>query len=171
MVKQARLRQSNSVAFLKSGPARATPLLFLKSASPARTGHWLVKQEPSAYSWSDFVREGGTAWTGVRNFQARKNLASMARGDEVLFYHSVVGKCVVGLARVRQVAYPDPTAKEGNWICVDLEPVRELAQPVSLESIKARASLCEIPLLRQSRLSVMPLSEVQFREILKLAGE
>lgn len=134
-------------------------------------GIWLVKQEPSAYSWNDFVKEGGTAWTGVRNFQARKNLASMAVGDEVLFYHSVVGKCIVGLARVRRAAYPDSTASEGNWLCVDLEPVREFARPVSLEAIKAQPSLHDFPLVRQSRLSVMPVSKGQLREILQLAGE
>ncbi len=142
-------------------------------ARPARTegGTWLVKQEPAAYSWNDFVQEGGTVWTGVRNFQARKNLADMAVGDEVFFYHSVVGKCIVGLARVRKAAYPDPTANEGNWICVDLEPVREFARPVSLEDIKAQTSLQDFPLVRQSRLSVMPVSPSQFREILKLAEE
>lgn len=129
---------------------------------------WLVKQEPAAYSWDNFVQDGGTAWTGIRNFQARNYLASMALGDEVLFYHSVIGKCIVGLARVRKTAYPDPTAKEGNWLCVDLEPVRAFARPVSLETIKAHPGLQDFPLVRQSRLSVMPVSRNQFHEILKL---
>jgi predicted RNA-binding protein with PUA-like domain len=132
---------------------------------------WLVKQEPSSYSWDDFVREGGTAWTGIRNFQARNHLASMAKGDEVLFYHSVIGKCIVGLARVRKAAYRDPTAKEGNWLCVDLEPVRAFSKPVSLETIKAHPGLRDFPLVRQSRLSVMPVNQDQYREILKLAEE
>jgi predicted RNA-binding protein with PUA-like domain len=132
---------------------------------------WLVKQEPSKYSWDDFVKEGGTPWTGVRNFQARNNLADMAVGDSVLFYHSVVGKCIVGLACVRKSAYPDPTAKEGNWVCVDLQPVRKFPQSVSLETIKMQRTLRELPLLKQSRLSVMPISQSQFFEILKLAGE
>lgn len=132
---------------------------------------WLVKQEPSVYSWDDFVKEGGTTWTGVRNFQARNYLIDMAVGDDVLFYHSVVGKCIVGLARVRKAAYPDPTAKEGNWVCVDLKPVRKFPQQVSLEDIKTQGTLQKIPLLRQSRLSVMPISQSQFYEILRLAGE
>lgn len=139
----------------------------VKSASQAKT--WLVKQEPSAYSWDDFMREGGTAWTGIRNFQARNNLAGMGLGDEVLFYHSVIGKCIVGLARVRKTAYPDPTAKEGDWVCVDLEPVYQFVRPVFLETLKTRTTLRDLPLLRQSRLSVMPISPSQFREILKLA--
>ncbi|PWU08254.1 MAG: EVE domain-containing protein [Verrucomicrobia bacterium] len=129
---------------------------------------WLVKQEPSAYSWDSFVRENGTAWTGVRNFQARNYLGNMALGDEVLFYHSVVDKCIVGLARVRKTAYPDPTAKSGNWLCVDLEPLRAFIRPVSLEIIKAEPMLCDFPLVRQSRLSVMPVTESQLREILRL---
>ena len=83
---------------------------------------WLVKQEPTAYSWDQFVKDGVTAWTGVRNFQARNNLLAMREGDRVLFYHSVVGKEIVGVARVKKVAYPDPTAAEGNWVCVDLVP-------------------------------------------------
>lgn len=95
----------------------------------------------------------------------------MAVGDDVLFYHSVVGKCIVGLARVRRTAYPDPTAKEGNWVCVDLEPLREFARPVSLETLKIHPSLHDFPLIRQSRLSVMPVTQSQLREILRLAEE
>ena len=132
--------------------------------------YWLVKQEPTAYAWQDFVRDGKTAWTGVRNFQARNHLRAMKAGDRVLFYHSVVGKEVVGIAEVVRTAYPDPTAKEGDWSCVDLKPVGPLAGPVSLETIKAEPSLAEIGLLRQSRLSVMPLSAAEFRSVLKLAG-
>ncbi len=132
--------------------------------------YWLVKQEPTAYSWQDFVRDGKTAWTGVRNFQARNHLRAMKAGDRVLFYHSVVGKEIVGIAEVVRTAYPDPTAKEGDWSCVDLKPVKALAAPVPLEAIKAEPSLAEIGLLRQSRLSVMPLSAAEFRTVLKLAG-
>ncbi len=130
----------------------------------------MVKQEPTAYSWDDFVRDGKTAWTGVRNFQARNNLKAMRKGDEVLFYHSVVGKEVVGIAEVARDAYPDPTAKEGEWICVDLVPVRALAKPVTLEEIKGVPVLSKIPLLKQSRLSVMPLSSQEFNAILKMAS-
>ena len=132
--------------------------------------HWLVKQEPGAYSWDDFAADGGTAWTGVRNFQARKNLLAMRKGDPVLFYHSVVGKAVVGLAEVSKEAYPDPTAKEGGWVCVDLVPIRALKRAVSLDEIKTAASLAGIPLVRQSRLSVMPLSGRHFDEILRMAS-
>jgi predicted RNA-binding protein with PUA-like domain len=132
--------------------------------------YWLVKQEPSAYSWDDFVRDGRTSWTGVRNFTARNNLRAMQEGDEVLFYHSVVGKAVVGLAKVARTAYPDPTAKEGDWSAVDLVPLKPLPQPVTLEQIKATPKLKEIALVRLSRLSVQPLEEAEFREILRLGG-
>jgi len=130
--------------------------------------HWLVKQEPTAYAWSAFVADGRAAWTGVRNFQARLNLRAMCKGDRVLYYHSVVGKEVVGIAEVAKEAYPDPTAKEGEWVCVDLVPVQALLKPVSLEAIKANAKLKDIKLLKQSRLSVMPLSAGEFREIVSM---
>ncbi len=126
---------------------------------------WLVKQEPSSYSWSDFVAEGQTAWTGVRNFAARNNLGKMQKGDEVLFYHSGEEKAVIGLAKVTRTAYPDPIAKEGDWSAVDLAAVKPLRRPVTLREIKANSRLKGIPLVRQSRLSVMPLSEAEFREI------
>jgi predicted RNA-binding protein with PUA-like domain len=129
---------------------------------------WLVKQEPQAYSWSAFVAEGGTAWTGVRNFQARNNLRAMAAGDLVLFYHSVSEKQVVGIARVERGAYPDPTAQEGDWVCVDLAPVKALDKPVSLETIKADPSLRAIPLVKQTRLSVFPVSKRQFERLVAL---
>lgn len=130
---------------------------------------WLVKQEPSTYSWDDFVRDGRTAWTGVRNFAARNNLRAMKVGDRVLFYHSVVGKAAVGIAKVVRAAYPDPTAEEGDWSCVDLAPERALPQPVTLEQIKALPALREIPLVKNSRLSVQPLSAGEFAAIVKLA--
>ncbi|MFZ4598880.1 MAG: EVE domain-containing protein [Terrimicrobiaceae bacterium] len=132
--------------------------------------HWLVKQEPSAFSWSDFVRDGTTPWTGVRNFQARNHLRTMKVGDRVLFYHSVTGKEVVGIAEVERAAYPDPSATDGDWSCVDLRPVSPLRNPVPLETIKATDSLQEIGLLRQSRLSVMPLTAAEFRTILRLGS-
>lgn len=132
--------------------------------------HWLVKQEPTAYSWTQFVADGKTAWTGVRNFQARKNLHSMRKGDAVLFYHSVVGKEIVGIARVLREAYPDPTATEGEWVCVDLVPEKPLPSPVSLEALKNHPTLCSIPLIKQSRLSVMPLDAKTFKEIVRLGS-
>ena len=93
---------------------------------------WLVKSEPSSYSWSDFKKDGGTSWTGVRNYTARNNLRKMRRGDQVLFYHSVEEKAVVGVAKVTRTNYPDPTAKEGDWSAVDLVPVKSLPRPVTL---------------------------------------
>ena len=131
--------------------------------------YWLVKQEPDSYPWEQFVRDGGTAWTGVRNFQARNNLRAMASGDRVLYYHSVKGKAVVGVAEVARTAYPDPTAGGEDWACVDLKPIEPLKRPVSLEEIKAEPSLTEIALLRQSRLSVMPLKKSEFDSILRLS--
>jgi len=130
--------------------------------------HWLVKSEPEAYSWTRFLREGRTAWTGVRNFQARNNLRAMTKGELVLFYHSVTDKHVVGIAKVDKEAYPDPTAKEGDWSCVDLVPVKTLKVPVDLETIKADRVLADIPLLKQSRLSVSPLNAEQFKRFLML---
>ena len=131
---------------------------------------WLVKQEPSSYSWSDFVAEGGTSWTGVRNYTARNNLRKMRNGDEVLFYHSGEEKAVVGIARVTRTAYTDATAKEGDWSTVDLSPIKPLKQPVTLRDIKANSRLKSIPLVRQSRLSVMPLQESEFREIVNMSA-
>jgi predicted RNA-binding protein with PUA-like domain len=127
--------------------------------------YWLVKSEPGAYSWSDLVKEKKTSWTGVRNFKARNNLRSMRVGDEVLFYHSVTDKAVVGIAKVVRAAYPDPTAKEGDWSTVDLAPVKPLRNPVTLGWIKVRRSLRNISLIRQSRLSVHALTAAEFREI------
>jgi predicted RNA-binding protein with PUA-like domain len=131
---------------------------------------WLVKQEPSDYAWDDFVRDGRTAWTGVRNFAARNHLRSMHKGDEVLFYHSGEGREIVGVAKVLQAAYADPTTNEGDWSCVDLAPVKRLSKPVTLATIKADAVLREMPLVRQSRLSVMPVSAAQFQRVLALAS-
>ena len=132
---------------------------------------WLVKQEPSSYSWSDFVAEGETSWTGVRNYTARNNLRNMREGDEALFYHSGEEKAVVGIAKVTRTAHPDPTAKEGDWSTVNLAPIKPLRRPVTLREIKANQRLTGIPLVRQSRLSVMPLTETAFREILKMAAQ
>ena len=130
--------------------------------------HWLVKSEPGAYSWTTFVKDGRTAWTGVRNFLARNHLRAMRRGDLVAFYHSVSEKQVVGVARVEREAYGDPTATEGDWSAVDLVPVKPLAQPVTLAALKADEMLAGIPLIRQSRLSVSPLAPAEFRQLLKL---
>ena len=132
--------------------------------------YWLVKQEPTAYSWERFVKDGKTSWTGVRNYQARNNLQGMALGDQVFFYHSVVGKEVVGIAKVVQTAYPDPTADEPAWVCVDLAPVKPLPKPVTLEQIKAEPGLKNIGLVRNSRISVIPLTEEEFRTVCTMGG-
>jgi predicted RNA-binding protein with PUA-like domain len=131
---------------------------------------WLVKQEPSSYSWSDFIAEGETSWTGVRNFAARNNLRKMQKGDGVLFYHSGDEKAVIGIAKVARTAYLDSTAKEGDWSTVDLATVKPLARPVTLREIKANSRLKGIPLVRLPRLSVMPLGESEFREIVNMSG-
>jgi predicted RNA-binding protein with PUA-like domain len=130
--------------------------------------YWLVKQEPEDYSWASFVKEGRAAWTGVRNFQARNNLRAMKKGDWVLFYHSGAEKQVVGLSRVAREAYPDPTATEGDWSCVDLVPAKGLEQPVELEAIKSDSKLKDLPLLKQSRLSVTSLAAGHFERLLEL---
>ena len=142
---------------------------------------WLVKQEPSDYSWSDFVADGSTSWTGVRNFAARNNLRRMSKGDEVLFYHSGdppspkatarrANKAVVGIAKVARTAYRDATAKEGDWSAVDLIPIKPLPRPVTLREVKAKRELNNIALVRQSRLSVMQLNAAEFRMILKMGA-
>jgi predicted RNA-binding protein with PUA-like domain len=146
--------------------ARARASLFF-AAMPQ---HWMVKQEPTTYAWAQFVKDKGSAWTGVRNFQARNNLRAMKKGDLVLYYHSVVGKEVVGIAKVAKTAYPDPTADEEGWECVDLVPVKALASPVTLDTIKATPKLAKIALLRQSRLSVMPLLPEEYECLLHLSN-
>jgi predicted RNA-binding protein with PUA-like domain len=131
--------------------------------------YWLAKSEPEAYSWQQFVRDGKTAWTGVRNFAARNNLRAMKKGDLVFFYHSGGEKSVVGLARVEKEFYPDPTADEGDWSCVDLGAVKALVKPVTLAQIKADKILREMVLVKQSRLSVSPLTKVQYERVMELA--
>jgi predicted RNA-binding protein with PUA-like domain len=130
--------------------------------------YWLVKSEPEAYSWAQLLQDGRTAWTGVRNFTARNNLRKMKTGDLVFFYHSGDGKSVVGLARVKKEFYPDPTAKEGDWACVDLAHEKSLAKPVTLAQIKADKILNEMVMAKQSRLSVSPVTKMQFEKLLNL---
>lgn len=132
------------------------------------TRYWLAKSEPGTYSWDDLVRDKKTEWDGVRNFEARNNLRAMKKGDRVLFYHSVKDKEVVGVARVVREAYPDPTAKSGDWSCVDIVPVKKLREPVTLSQIKADPKLSDIDLVRRSRLSVMALGAAEFKRILQL---
>jgi predicted RNA-binding protein with PUA-like domain len=129
---------------------------------------WLVKQEPEDYSWANLVKDGRTAWTGVRSYPARLHLRGMQKGDLVFFYHSVSEKQVVGLARVVKTAYPDPTATDGDWSSVDLGPVKPLRKPVGLELIRSDAILKNMALIKQTRLSVMPVTPEQAARLLKL---
>lgn len=131
--------------------------------------YWLVKQEPEDYSWSDFLRDGKTAWTGVRNFAARKNLRAMKLGDPVFFYHSGEQKSALGLARVARESYPDPTADEGDWSAVDLVPIKSLAKPIALSQIKTDKILKTMVLVKQSRLSVTAVTREQFARLLELS--
>ena len=133
--------------------------------------HWLVKSEPFKYSWEKFNKDGRTFWDGVRNYQARNNLREMKEGDLVLFYHSNDGKNVVGVAKVVKESYQDPTTSDPNWVVVDLVPVHSLDQPVTLEQIKAEESLKDISLVRQGRLSVMPLKATEFDKILEMGSK
>ena len=127
----------------------------------------MVKQEPEEYSWDDFVKEGKTDWTGVRNFQARNNLRDMKKGDKVLFYHSVTGKEIVGIAAVSKANFPDPT--DEKWLAVELTPTKPLKKTVTLAQIKANLALANIGLLRQSQLSVMGLTKDEFDEIVSMS--
>ena len=130
--------------------------------------YWLVKQEPEKYPWAQFVKDKGTYWDGVRNYQARNNLRTMKKGDLVMYYHSVSEKAVVGVAKVTTEAYPDPTAKEEGWSMVDLKPVKAMVESVTLDQIKTDPKLVEIALIKQSRLSVMSLRAAEFKRILQL---
>ncbi|MDW8075681.1 MAG: EVE domain-containing protein [Bacteroidota bacterium] len=132
--------------------------------------YWLVKSDPDEYSLADLEREGTTAWTGVRNYQARNYLRQMSVGDRVLVYHSGAERAVVGTAQVVRPAYPDPTAESDEWVCVDLRFERKLPRAVSLETIKATPTLRTLLLLKQSRLSVMPVTKEEYEEILRLAA-
>lgn len=142
----------------------------IKNKKKTAASYWLVKQEPETYSWSDFVSDGKTDWSGVRNYQARNNLREMKTGDRVLFYHSGKDKAVVGLAEVVKSAYPDPTAADEQWVAVDLKPVRPLKNPVPLAAIRYDKRLSQLPLIRQSQLSVMSLTKDEF-DIIVATGD
>ena len=133
-----------------------------------KTSFWIVKQEPTQYSWQQLEKDDGTYWDGVRNYQARNNLNIMKNGDFVLFYHSVIGKEIVGIAKVTREAYPDPTTDDKRWVVVDLKPIKPFKVPITLEDIKGHKELSEIALIKQSRLSVMPLAKKEFQFLLKL---
>jgi len=140
-------------------------------ASAKERNYWLVKSEPFKYSWDDFVQDGWTYWDGVRNYQARNNLRAMKKGDLALYYHSNKGKCIVGVARVIKEHYQDPTTEDERWSVVDLKPVKTLKRPVTLQQVKETKGLENIALVRQSRLSVQPLTENEFDVIVALGSK
>ena len=131
---------------------------------------WLIKSEPSVYSYDDLARDGATAWDGVRNYQARNNLKSMKEGDCAVYYHSTEGLAVVGIARIVREHYPDPSAEGDRWVCVEVAPFLRFPEPVALSAIKADERLATIGLIRQSQLSVMPLTDAEFFALLELGG-
>ncbi|HQR01360.1 MAG TPA: EVE domain-containing protein [Ferruginibacter sp.] len=132
---------------------------------------WLVKSEPSVYSWDQLVAEKQTCWSGVRNYAARINLNNMKKGDEVLFYHSNEGVEIVGIAKVAKEAYPDPTTDDNRWVAVDIRPVRKLKKPVPLAILKADKRFADMDLVRLGRLSVQTVKPAEWELIMKLAGE
>lgn len=132
--------------------------------------HWLVKSEPDAFSWDQQVANGIEPWTGVRNFMARNNLTAMRKGDRAFFYHSNTGKEIVGVVEVVREAYADPTAESGDWVCVDMKAVGRLPRPVTLAELKADPRFADMALIRQSRLSVMPVSDAHWAQISEMGG-
>jgi len=130
--------------------------------------YWLVKSEPFKYSWDDLIRDGSTYWDGVRNYMARNNLQAMKKGDLAFYYHSNEGKEIVGVARVTRESYPDPTTDDDRWVVVDFEPVKPFVEAVTLAQIREDPELSEIAMLRYNRLSVVPITQPEFRRILKL---
>lgn len=133
--------------------------------------YWLVKSEPSVYSWDQFVKDGKTTWDGVRNYAARLHLRAMKKGDEVFFYHSNEGVEIVGIAKVAREAYQDPTTDDDAWVAVDLKPVKKLKKPVTLSQIKSEKKLKDMALLRISRLSVQPVTEEEWNRVIELSNK
>jgi len=150
----------------KSAPAR-------KTAAPiVSTGYWLMKSEPDAFSWDDLKRKGkaGEPWTGVRNFLARNNMKAMKLGDLAFFYHSNIGKEIVGIARVSALAHPDPDDTTGTWECVDVIAVADLPKPVTLADVKDNRKLAQMSLVTSMRLSVQPVTPDEWKEVCRMAG-
>ena len=133
--------------------------------------HWLIKSEPSTYSWEKLEKEKQTFWDGVRNYAARNNLKAMKKGDEVFFYHSNEGTEIVGIAKVAKEFYQDPTTDDANWVVVDFKPVRKLKKPVTLAQIKADKRLVNMDLVRLGRLSVQTVKDDEWDIVLEMAGE
>jgi len=133
--------------------------------------YWLVKSEPSTYSWDQFVKDKQTFWSGVRNYAARIHLKAMKKGDEVFFYHSNEGTEIVGIAKVIKEFYQDPTTEDTNWVAVDLKPSKKLKKPVSLTQVKADKRLADMALVRLGRLSVQPVTDDEWKVVMEMAGE
>jgi predicted RNA-binding protein with PUA-like domain len=131
--------------------------------------YWLVKSDPETYSWEMLLHDKYTVWDGVRNYQARNNLKLMKKGDMVLFYHSQLEKAIMGVAKISNEYFHDPTANEGDWVAVEIKPLKTFKQQVSLEDIKKNNLLKAIGLLKQPRLSIMPITKAEFDEILRLS--
>jgi predicted RNA-binding protein with PUA-like domain len=131
---------------------------------------WLVKSEPDAFSWEQQVANGTEPWTGVRNAQAANNLKAMRKGDRAFFYHSNIGKAIVGIVEVARTAYPDPTDETGRWVCVDMKAVAPVPQPVTLAAIKDTPAFADLALIRQSRLSVMPVGAEHWALLCRMGG-
>jgi predicted RNA-binding protein with PUA-like domain len=132
--------------------------------------YWLLKSEPSSYSWDELVKDGRTHWNGVRNFQAAKNLKSMKRGDQAFFYHSGEDRAIVGTCEIVKEAYPDPSDPEGRFVMVDVKALKPVKTPVTLTAIKAEPRLKDLALVRQSRLSVVPVADAEWKILAKMAG-
>lgn len=132
--------------------------------------YWLIKSEPDAFSWDEQVANDVEPWTGVRNHQAKKNLAGMKAGDRAFFYHSNVQRAIVGVVEIVREAYPDPTAESGNWVCVDVKTVGPMPSPVTLADIKQDEALTDLALVRQSRLSVCPVSAEHWQYLCRMGG-
>ena len=133
--------------------------------------YWILKSEPFKYSWDNLLKDKKTLWDGVRNYQARNNLKAMQKDDWAFFYHSNEGLNIVGLVSIVKIAYPDPTTDDERWVAVDIKPVKTFKHPVSLTDMKQQPGLENLALIRQGRLSVSPVTEQEFKIIMKMAGE
>lgn len=133
--------------------------------------YWLIKSEPSTYSWDQFMKEGKTFWSGIRNYAARNHLKAMKKGDEIFYYHSNEGLEIVGIAKVIKESYKDPTSDDDAWVVVDLKPVRKLKKPVTLQQMKGDKRLSGMALIRIGRLSVQPVTEEEWNVVMEMAGE
>ncbi len=145
-------------------------ITFDPSINNSIMAYWLVKSEPSVYSWEQFVKEKKAVWDGVRNYAARIHLRGMKKGDEVLYYHSNEGTAIVGIAKVSKEAYPDPTSEDDAWVAVDLKPFKKLKNPVTLAQVKADKRLANMALVRLGRLSVQPVTDDEWKIIMEMAG-